>query len=454
MELKTSGKKFSASRNACKLCAPLGASVVFCGIKGAVPFLHGSQGCATYIRRYLISHFREPVDIASSSFSEESAIFGGKENLKTGLLNVYSQYKPRLIGVATTCLAETIGDDVGLFLNELRTERLLPEDVKIVNVSTPSFKGTHMQGFYATVKGVTAELCRSCSAKTRTINLFPSFLSCADIRYLKEIFRDFGVQCAVLPDYSDTLDGVSWEKYHKIPQGGISVEEIESMPGSAGSIEFSSTLSPEESAGRLLFERFAVPCFSTAIPVGIRQTDAFLGMVVKISGRPVPEKYSLERGRLVDAYVDGHKYVFGRKAAVYGEEDMVAALAVFLKEIGIDPVLCVTGGDSGRIRETLASELGGDAAGITLKEDADFMDMEDELEDLKPDLLIGSSKGYPASRKFGIPLVRVFFPIHDRLGGPRMLHIGYRGTQRLFDEIVNVLLSKKQEDSITGYTYL
>jgi len=29
-----------------------------------------------YIRRYLISHFREPVDIASTNFSEDAAVFG------------------------------------------------------------------------------------------------------------------------------------------------------------------------------------------------------------------------------------------------------------------------------------------------------------------------------------------------------------------------------------------
>ena len=60
----------TATQNACKLCAPLGACFVFRGIEGGLPLLHGSQGCSTYIRRYMIGHFREPVDIASSSFSE------------------------------------------------------------------------------------------------------------------------------------------------------------------------------------------------------------------------------------------------------------------------------------------------------------------------------------------------------------------------------------------------
>src|ERR1019366_8763110 len=102
-----------STRNPCKACAPLGAALVVRGVEGALPFLHGSQGCATYMRRYIISHFKEPMDIAASNFSETTAIFGGADNLRIGLSNVSEQYHPSLIGVATTCLCETIGEDVG-----------------------------------------------------------------------------------------------------------------------------------------------------------------------------------------------------------------------------------------------------------------------------------------------------------------------------------------------------
>ncbi len=68
---------YTATTNACKLCKPLGASLAFRGIESCVPFLHGSQGCATYMRRYIISHFNEPIDIASSSLGEKQAIYGG-----------------------------------------------------------------------------------------------------------------------------------------------------------------------------------------------------------------------------------------------------------------------------------------------------------------------------------------------------------------------------------------
>ena len=116
-------KTFVSTRNACKVCTPLGASVAFKGVEGCVPLIHGSQGCATYIRRYLISHYKEPVDIASTNFTEESAVFGGEANLYTALQNVSSQYKPQIIGIATTCLSETIGDDMNKLINSYQSIR-------------------------------------------------------------------------------------------------------------------------------------------------------------------------------------------------------------------------------------------------------------------------------------------------------------------------------------------
>ncbi|MEI8195605.1 MAG: nitrogenase component 1, partial [Phycisphaerae bacterium] len=149
-----------ATQNACKLCAPLGAAVVFRGIQGAMPLLHGSQGCSTYIRRYLISHFKEPIDIASSNFSEASAVFGGGKDLHTALRNITKSYQPELIGIASTCLSETMGDDVGMYLKQYSppTPTEAAESPALVHVSTPSYAGTHMDGFHATVRAVTETL--------------------------------------------------------------------------------------------------------------------------------------------------------------------------------------------------------------------------------------------------------------------------------------------------------
>jgi nitrogenase molybdenum-iron protein NifN len=48
----------------------------------------------------------------------------------------------------------------------------------------------------------------------------------------------------------------------------------------------------------------------------------------------------------------------------------------------------------------------------------------------------------------------VGLPIHDRIGGQRMGHLGYRGAQQLFDRIANAMIRVKQESSDIGYTHM
>jgi nitrogenase molybdenum-iron protein NifN len=89
-----------------------------------------------------------------------------------------------------------------------------------------------------------------------------------------------------------------------------------------------------------------------------------------------------------------------------------------------------------------------------VRDNMDFVDIDAVGKELKPDILIGNSKGYGMARALDIPLVRAGFPIHDRLGGQRVLHVGYRGAQQFYDQIVNTFLARKQEKSTVGYSYL
>jgi nitrogenase molybdenum-cofactor synthesis protein NifE len=443
------------TRNACNVCTPLGASLVFKGIRGAVPLIHGSQGCSTYMRRYLISHFKEPVDIACSNFGEHTAIFGGGVNIRTAFDNLRKQYHPELIGVATTCLSETIGDDVPMFIRNYQNTDRHADLPALVHVATPSYKGTHIDGFHGAVLATVSTLAVEKSDKTDTVNLFPGMLSPADLRLLKDIFQAMQIPCRMLPDYSRTLDGAPWNIYQRIPDGGTPVDEIRKMGNAAACIELGRILSTGHSAGKYLRDRFDMPLFSPGLPVGVHETDHFFGILENISGHPMPERYREERGRLIDAYIDGHKYVSGAKAVVYGDEDWVVGLAAFLSEIGVIPVLCTSGGNSGRLSEKIA-EVAGSAGGheITVMEDVDFLDIAEVSAQMKPDFLIGNSKGYSVARQIPVPLVRVGFPIHDRIGGARILHIGYAGAQSLFDTIVNTLLDHRQKSSDIGYSYM
>jgi len=456
--MKAHAEAYVSTTNACKLCRPLGAALAFRGIEGAVPFLHGSQGCATYMRRYIISHFREPIDIASSSLGEKHAVYGGGPNLKLGLKNVMSKYKPRMIGIATTCLTETIGDDVPMIVNEFRRDFVETMDPNgspaLVTVSTPSYAGTHMEGFHGAVKAVVTQLAEE-TGPHQGVTLFPGFVSPADTRYLKETLDDFGLHGTILPDMSVTLDAPALKEYENLPSGGTPIAEIRAMGGSKAAIELGRTLRAQQTAGKLLEERFGTPLHSLGMPIGLRESDRLFEVLEHLSGREIPQKHLLERGRLVDSYVDGHKYVFGKRAVLYGEEDIVVGLTAFLAEIGVRPVLCASGGGS-RSFELAIRQVVGDLLSEPpeVREGADFYSIAEEAEALKPDLLIGNSKGYHLAKRWGIPLIRVGFPIHDRFGGHRTLHLGYRGAQSLLDSVINAVIAAKQENSPIGYSYL
>lgn len=446
---------YVSTTNACKLCRPLGACLAFKGIEGAVPYLHGSQGCATYMRRYIISHYNEPIDIASSSLSEKHAVYGGSANLKLGLTNVAEKYRPALIGLATTCLTETIGDDVRMILHEYRQDtegsQGLPD---FVHVSTPSYAGTHMEGFHGAVAAVANQMAEG-GPRGEQVNLLPGFVSSADFRYLKEVMTDFGLDCTLLPDLSETMDAPALLEYEKIQSGGTPLAAIRAMGRSRATIEFGRTLQEIRTGGSILADKHGVENYQVSMPIGIEETDKFLGLLKELSGREIPEKYAKARGRLVDAYVDGHKYVFGKKAILYGEEDLVVGMAAFLAEIGIRPLLCASGGTSGYLAAAIR-EATGDIfpEQPEVHEGMDFFDISEQAESLAPDLIVGHSKGYPLARKLSIPLIRVGFPIHDRVGGQRILHLGYHGSQQLFDIIANALIEKKQNDSDVGYSYM
>ncbi len=441
--------------NACKMCTPLGACLAFRGIQGCVPFLHGSQGCATYIRRYLISHFREPMDIASSSFSEETVVFGGQKNLTEGLFNVIRQYRPEMIGIATTCLAETIGDDMHLFLHEFKKEYGhldgLPE---LIPVSTPSYAGTHAEGFWATLCALADSMAEHTADGGECIGLCPGMVSPADLRHLHEVMRSFKMHYCLFPDYSETLDGGSWDEYMQVPPGGTPLSALRRLGNASSLISFDCCQPERLQPGIALRRRFGTPLVRMPMPIGIEATDRFMHCLSEQAGMSIPRLYKAERARLVDAYVDGHKITAGKRVAVFGDADFVVPMTAFLHEMGLKPTLCATGAKSALFKEALKEYAPEAAREAVILEGVDFSDIESRVKASVPDLLVGSSKAYAMSRRINIPLLRVGFPIHDRMGGQRLLHLGYRGAQLLFDEICNMLMAHRQESSPVGYTYM
>lgn len=69
----------NVNENPCNMCMPMGGILAFKGLEQSMVIIHGSQGCATYMRRHMAEHFNEPVDVASSSLNEKGTIYGGEK---------------------------------------------------------------------------------------------------------------------------------------------------------------------------------------------------------------------------------------------------------------------------------------------------------------------------------------------------------------------------------------
>jgi nitrogenase molybdenum-iron protein NifN len=469
----------------------MGSALAFKGVENTMVLYHGSQGCSTYMRLHLAHHFREPVDIASSSLSEKGAIYGGRENLKKGLRNVIKRYNPKVIGVATTCLAETIGDDVPAIIREFKEEEGIGDDLEkdiiIISVSTPSYGESHVSGYIKALDAIVrkftersecpekipedielldymenmeimgyTEILAKEKAKENVgeakspeteevgngkLNLIPvESVSPADVRELKEILAETAGDYIFLPDISETFDAPLGEELPKIAPGGTTLSEIADMPNSRGSLGLG--VVSTNLAVKYLEASHGVPGHNVPIPIGLLNTDLFFTELVRVLGCPIPEKYQKERGRLLDAMVDVHKYLYGVKAAVYGDPDTVFSLTTFMLELGMNPVLVATGSKSRdfekRIKQ-IFEEIRPELEPVVL-DGIDFDTLNDAVGECNPEILIGNSNGRYIAKSHDIPLVRVGLPIHDRVGAQRILTVGYRGAMELLDKITNTIL--------------
>lgn len=430
--------------NPCKMCMPMGASLAIKGIEKSIILMHGSQGCSTYIRRHMAQHYDEPVDIASSALSERDTVYGGGDNLKKALKNVIKIYKPKTIGVITTCLAETIGEDINKLISEfMEEEEYSEDDLRIFSAATPGYGGSQFEGYYTAVRMIIEKFAKE-SKKHKKVNIIPGILSPGDIREIKRIIAEFGVEAIILPDNSETLDApYEKEGYKKLPDGGTSYEEMEQMSGSIATIEMGILVKDNMSPGKYLEDKYNVPLYRVPIPIGFYNSDLFVDTLKEIYEMEIPETLKKERGRMLDAMIDSHKHNAEGKVAIFGEPELVCSISDMCIENGIIPKVIATGADTKRINEYFKEKLFRYGNTVKILDDTDFETIAEYVESEGVNLLIGHSDGKFVSDKQGIPLIRVGFPIHDRVGVQRQVKVGYFGSMDFMDRITNTLLDMK-----------
>ena len=434
--------------NPAHACQPLGAELAAHGFEGSLPFVHGSQGCASYYRSTLNRHFREPAPAVSDSMTEDGAVFGGQANLHEGLENAYKIYKPKMMPIFTSCMPEIIGDDLTAFIKNAKNKGVVPEDFPSPFANTPSFNGSHIHGYDAMLLAILQTLTEGklvegrCTGK---LNLIAGFdANTGNYREYKRILEAFGIPYTFLADISETFDS-PLDGHYKIYPGGTKLDDAaDSINGKAtlvlGSYSTARTYS-------WIKEGYSGKHAVMPIPFGVAKTDAFIMKIAELFGKPVPESLKAERGRAVDAITDAHQYMHGKKFALYGDPDYLLGYVSFLLEMGAIPyhILCSKGTKKleKEIQALLDSSMYG--KGCTIYMNKDLWHLRSLVMTDPVDGIIGDTHGKFAARDANVPLFRFGFPNFDRVNLHRYPLIGYQGAINMLTLICNKFLDIKDE---------
>ncbi|MEO1428783.1 MAG: nitrogenase iron-molybdenum cofactor biosynthesis protein NifN [Cyanobacteria bacterium J06633_8] len=416
--------------NPLKQSQPLGATLAFLGLKGMIPLLHGSQGCTAFAKVILVRHFREAIPLSTTAMTEVSTILGGEDNVEQAILTLVEKVNPEIIGLCTTGLTETRGDDMEKILREFRQNHPHLNELPILLVSSPDFKGALQDGYAGAVESMVQELPEKGEIRPNQVNLLvSSAFTPGDLQEIKDIVTAFGLVPIVVPDLSASLDGHLDDSWSPITGGGTTLAQLRKIGSSAFTIAIGESM---RGAAEILDKRFAIPYELFTELTGLDAVDNFLQALSDVSGIRVPDKYRRQRRQLQDAMLDTH-FFFGRKRVSLAlEPDLLWSTINFLQSMGAEIQAAVTTTRSPLLEKLLVEKV------II----GDLEDFEQLVEG--SDLLIGNSHTSTIARKFNIPLYRQGIPIYDRLGIGQYTKVGYRGTMQILFDIGNIFLEEEE----------
>lgn len=431
--------KILSSNKACtvnplKMSQPIGGALAFMGVQGCMPLLHGSQGCTSFGLVLFVRHFREAIPLQTTAMSEVATVLGGFENVEQAVLNIANRAKPEFIGICSTGVTETKGDDVEGFIKLIRARHPELDDIALVYVSTPDFKGAFQDGWAKAVDQMVetiVEQPKSGIRRSRKINVLPGcHLTPGDIDELRDVIESFGLEPQFLPDLSGSLDGHIPDDFTPTTLGGISLGEIRAMGAALATMAIGEQM---RGAAIALEHKTGVPYKLFDRLTGLAACDELMQYLSEISGVPVPMTYRRQRSQLVDAMLDGHFHFGGKKVAIGAEPDLLWSVSSFLTEMGCEITAAVTTTSSPMLESVPAEEV---VIG-------DLEDLEQRASDA--DLLVTHSHGRQAAERLNIPFCRLGLPTFDRLGAGHVVSVGYRGTRNLIFEIGNLFMAAAHE---------
>lgn len=405
--------------NPLKLSQPMGATLAFLGIKNCMPLMHGAQGCASFTKVLFTRHFNDPIAIQTTAVNDISAVIdGGDKGISEAIENITKKVTPDLVGLFTTGLTETKGDDIkGAAL-------LLKEKQKMVYVHTPDFEGGLESGWSVSVQAIITQLIMSSTTVRKDkVLLIPNVnVSPIEVEKIKEALEMLDFDVHALPDLSDSLDGHLGLKQGALSTGGILVSQIESLGDCGLVITLGASV---KKCGELFLLKApnGVHLHFESL-VGLDACDTFYAQILAYSElKSVPNNIKRWRTRLQDMLLDTHFILGKAKILIADEPDNAFAMSKALQEAG---AMC----------EVFTAQRNDNS--FTCKVDiGDFEAVENVLP--QADMLIANFHGERLAHMYHKALLVRGFPNYEQVGVGLRHNVLYEGSCNFLSEVANLL---------------
>lgn len=405
--------------NPVKLSQPMGATLAFLGVDRCMPLMHGAMGCTSFVKVYCTRHFCEPIAIQTTAVTDITAILdGGDTSIVEAVRNITAKVSPSLIGLHSTGLTETKGDDLRAVAAQV--------DFPLVYVNTSDYEGGLESGWALATRAMIDQLVEPTEeVDDDKLVLLPHVgLTPIEVEKLKEFIAAFGYDVLALPDLSTSLDGHLGEKQAALSSGGIAVEAIRCL-GNAGLV-VSVGDSMRGCAEALQKKNPFIRHRHFDHLSGLEGSDALAAWLLAETGREVPPPAVVRwRQRLQDAMLDSHFSLGQTRILVVGEPDHLAGLCHTLHEAGAKVRVAIATVPSPRLANLPAAKV---LVG-------DLEDAERLAEDY--DLIVGNGHCEALAHRLHKSLILRGFPNWEEVGNSLKQDVLYEGGAYFICECAN-----------------
>ncbi len=404
--------------------------------------LHSPQG-DTYadLLFTMIGRSRKRPPVTYTTFQARDLGGDTAQLFKDSVNNAYQRFQPKAMIVGASCTAELIQDDPG------GLARALTLPIPVIPLELPSYQKKENWGasetFYHIVralvpfdKSISAEQYQAQRLENNGAQQKPScnilgptalgFRNRDDVKEIQGLLEAMGIEVRVVAPLDASVLDLS-----KIPEA-----------------DFNVSLYPEISqlTCTWLNKTFGQP-FTKTIPIGTKATKAFIEEVAQLA-KLNPEiilASQEERARWYAKSVDS-TYLTDKRVFIFGDAShAIAAAKVAAEEIGFKVV------GLGTYSREFAREVreAAKSYGIEALITDDYLEVEQKVSELAPDLVLGTQMERHIAKRLGVPCAVISAPVHVQDFPARYSpQMGFEGANVLFDTWIHPLMMGLEEHLI------